>query len=155
MAYCYRCGRETRLELVESLEVPACAEHGLLWQLLRYGVCGDVIIERAGRILLMRRLMEPFAGYWATVGGFINPGEHPADAARREAREEVGLTVSLTGLLGLYVDRYTSDGPWTVTATYVGRADGEPVGDPAEVAEIGWFGPQDVPDVMVASPSCG
>src|SRR5438034_4734901 len=39
---------------------------------------------------------------WVTPGGLIEPGEHPADAAVRETWEETGLTVEITGVLGVY-----------------------------------------------------
>jgi len=39
---------------------------------------------------------------WVAPGGLIEPGENPADAAVRETWEETGLTVELTGILGVY-----------------------------------------------------
>jgi 8-oxo-dGTP pyrophosphatase MutT (NUDIX family) len=39
---------------------------------------------------------------WVTPGGLIEPGEQPADAAVREAWEETGLIVEITGVLGVY-----------------------------------------------------
>jgi 8-oxo-dGTP pyrophosphatase MutT (NUDIX family) len=52
-----------------------------------------------GRVLLVRSVET---GHWQTVGGAIDPGESPGEAARREAREETGLEVELTGLVGVY-----------------------------------------------------
>ncbi|RYE94613.1 MAG: NUDIX domain-containing protein [Myxococcales bacterium] len=53
-----------------------------------------VVVEHAGRTLLVRRADGlPGAGRWGPLAGRIEPGESPADAARREAREEVGLAV--------------------------------------------------------------
>lgn len=51
-----------------------------------------------GRVLLVRQ--TDFEVY-ATIGGAIDEDEDPADAARREAKEETGLDVELTGLLGV------------------------------------------------------
>ena len=39
---------------------------------------------------------------WVAPGGLIEPGEQPADAAVRETWEETGLTVEITGILGVY-----------------------------------------------------
>ena len=57
------------------------------------------LIWRDGEILLSRRLSNAahFAGTWEFPGGKVEEGETPAAAAVREAREEVGLTVEVTG----------------------------------------------------------
>jgi 8-oxo-dGTP pyrophosphatase MutT (NUDIX family) len=41
-------------------------------------------------------------GIWVAPGGSIEPGEQPADAAVRETWEETGLTVEITGIMGVY-----------------------------------------------------
>lgn len=53
-------------------------------------------IDEDGRVLLVRQ--NDF-GTFGTVGGAIDEDEAPADAARREAREEIGVEVEITGLL--------------------------------------------------------
>ena len=51
-------------------------------------------------VVLVRRRNIPLG--WALPGGFVEYGETVENAARREALEETGLTVELTGLLGVY-----------------------------------------------------
>jgi 8-oxo-dGTP pyrophosphatase MutT (NUDIX family) len=48
-----------------------------------------------GRLLMVANIDT---GAWQTVGGSVEPAEDPRDAAVREALEETGLTVELTGL---------------------------------------------------------
>ena len=61
----------------------------------------DVIIYHPDHgIVLIERLNEPFG--WALPGGFIDYGEQAETAAMREAKEETGLDVTLTGLVGVY-----------------------------------------------------
>jgi len=43
------------------------------------------------KVLLIQRKHEPFAGHWAFPGGFVDVGETPEEAARRELEEETGL----------------------------------------------------------------
>ncbi|MFO7597707.1 MAG: NUDIX hydrolase [Desulfocurvibacter africanus] len=63
----------------------------------------DIIIMIPGRgVVLVKRRNEPHG--WALPGGFIDYGETAEQAAVREAREETGLRVELTGLSGVYSD---------------------------------------------------
>jgi len=43
------------------------------------------------KVLLIQRKHDPFAGRWAFPGGFVDVGETPEEAARRELEEETGL----------------------------------------------------------------
>ena len=63
----------------------------------------DVIIRHPGKgIVLVRRRFPPLG--WALPGGFVDYGEAVESAAVREALEETGLVVRLTGLVGVYSD---------------------------------------------------
>src|SRR5260221_14730288 len=85
----------------------------------------DVIIEiaDAGIVLIERRSPPPG---WAIPGGFIDVGETAETAAVREAREETGLDVTLTDLLGVYSDPARDARRHTISTVYVGRAVGTP-----------------------------
>jgi mutator protein MutT len=58
---------------------------------------GAIIKDEEGRILLIERKFEPFG--WAGPAGHVDEGETPAEAMRREVKEEVGLEVKNAKLL--------------------------------------------------------
>jgi 8-oxo-dGTP diphosphatase len=89
------------------------------------------MIDRPGRPVVLVRRGHPPPGH-ALPGGFVDVGETVEHAAKREAREETGLDVSLGDLLGVYSDPARDPRGHTVSIVYVATASGEPVaGDDA------------------------
>ncbi|TRV76455.1 NUDIX domain-containing protein [Streptomyces sp. 130] len=60
-----------------------------------------VVTDDAGRILLQRRRDN---GLWALPGGGMDMGDSLPGTAVREVKEETGLDVEITGLVGTYTD---------------------------------------------------
>ena len=58
-----------------------------------------VCVDRDGRLLLIKRKWEPFAGKWALPGGYVDEGEESRYAAARELAEETGVVVSPADLV--------------------------------------------------------
>ena len=103
-----------------------------------------VLIERDGRLLLGRRAEGAReAGRWSFPAGFVERGERVEAAAARETLEEVGLTVEIGRLLGLY----SYDGEDVALAVYVaGQVSGEPVAQD-DLDQVGWFDVAHLPEL--------
>lgn len=110
----------------------------------RPALTADIVAVAGGvasSVLLIRRGNEPFAGQWALPGGFVDEGERPEDAARRELYEETGLRFEDTlTLVDIYGDPGRDPRGWTVSAAYLAVLE-----DPSEVvggddaADARWF----------------
>jgi len=61
-----------------------------------YVAAGVLLSDEAGRIMLVR---PTYKDYWDLPGGYVEAGETPAQAAAREIREELGITVAVGPLL--------------------------------------------------------
>jgi 8-oxo-dGTP diphosphatase len=107
-----------------------------------------LVVDERGRILLARRAHEPYAGLWDLPGGFLDEGEEPLDALRRELREETGVEIEPGQFFGIVVDRYgdSDDARATLNLYWLARVvQGEP--RPADdVTELRWFGRDELPD---------
>jgi ADP-ribose pyrophosphatase YjhB (NUDIX family) len=111
-----------------------------------------VLLVRDGRLLLGRRAIEPHFGLWDIPGGFLNPWEHPAEAATREVAEETGLTVHSLDLLTIVHDTY-GDAHYVLNFYYLAQVEpGEPAPDD-DVSELQWFAPEEIPTAL-AFASC-
>ena len=106
----------------------------------------DIIIELDGKGIVLVERKNPPPG-WALPGGFVNYGEAAEFTAVREAKEETGLAVNLTGLLGVYSDPKRDPRFHTLTVVFTAKATGEPrAGDDA--AGVGVFPVDRLPEVM-------
>ena len=103
----------------------------------------DIIIEVEGGIVLIERKNQPHG--WAIPGGFVDYGETVEAAAVREAKEETGLEVTLTHLLGVYSDPSRDPRLHTISTVFVGTADGQPVADD-DAADAGVFTAETLPE---------
>lgn len=59
---------------------------------------GVIVTNSDGKVLLLEHILRPASG-WGIPGGFIDEGEQPEDAARRELREETGIELEKVKML--------------------------------------------------------
>src|SRR3954464_14106245 len=102
--FCPLCGAplERRLLKPTEPERPVCTRCGFVFYIDPKIAVGTIIRVDSGRIVLVRRAIEPGYGKWVFPGGYVDRGEPLTSAAIREAREECGLEVRLDALVNIY-----------------------------------------------------
>jgi len=101
---------------------------------------GAIITDNAGRVLLLKHRFRPGTG-WGMPGGFMQEGEQPAEALRREVREEVGLEVEKLELLITRAFKV----PRQVEIVFTARAIGDTNELNFEIQKAAWFFPDELP----------
>lgn len=108
-------------------------------------LCASVLPIKDGKVLLGKRGNEPFKGAYDIIGGFMEADELPEAAATREAKEETGLDIKITSLLGIYSDRYGEDGDYTLNLHYIGEVIGGDMKPMDDLVALEWVPISDVP----------
>ncbi len=140
--FCPKCGRPLRPQVLKQGEPPrlVCADCGHVFYLdPKIAACAIAMVD--GGIVLLRRGIEPQLGKWVFPGGFVDRGEPVAAAAVRETLEEVGLRVSLTGIL----DVYSFPGHPVVVVVYAADVVGGTLEARDECLEVRTFAPEAIP----------
>jgi len=136
--FCGRCGHQNGDKADElARHCPAC---GAL-SFPRISPAVLAAIRRDDKLLLARNSNHK-TGIWSILAGFVEPGETLEACVQREVLEEVAIGVNNI--------RYLGSQPWPfpdqlmvgMTAEWAG---GELQPDGVEIAEAGWFGPDDHP----------
>jgi 8-oxo-dGTP diphosphatase len=149
ITYCPRCGAK-----VESAEHfgklrPACPRCGWI-HFADPKVAAAALVEQDGRVLLVRRVNEPFRGLWTLPAGFVDAGEDPAQAAVRECMEETGLEVRVSHVLDVVAGREHERGADFVIVYRAEVVGGTLVpGDDADSVE--WFARDGLPELAFAA----
>ncbi len=81
-------------------------------------LAASLAVIRDDRVLLAQRAMPPLAGRFTLPGGLVESGEHLADAALREMREEVGVEARIIGF-NRHVEVIERDATQAVRRHYV------------------------------------
>ena len=100
-----------------------------------------LIINSEKRVLLLDHYIRPGSS-WGLPGGFVEPGELPAEAIRREISEETGLELGKVELIEVRTIRKH------VEILFLAKADGPAEIRSREIRDLGWFLPDELPDEM-------
>lgn len=144
--YCPRCGENLSLKpAYDGKERPTCSACGFIYFADPKVTAGVLLEDAQGRVLLGKRSVDPRMGYWAIPSGYIDYGEAPDDAARRELLEETSLNVELVGLLGLWTFDDDIGDKAGIAVFYRGTVVGGTLSPADDIEAAGWFAPDDVP----------
>lgn len=101
-------------------------------------VGAGAVVVQDGKVLLAKRKGRS-AGMWGSMGGHVEPGETPAQAAKREAMEELGIEIG--DLRFAVCASLTKDDAQVIDISFTAKIiSGEPrICEPDKVEEIGWF----------------
>ncbi len=145
--YCPHCATPLVVREVYRQQRPACAACGFVhFADPKVAVIGLVIHQQ--QVLLIQRAINPEKGKWALPGGYMDAGEMPEEALRRELLEEVHLAIRVTELLTILpmiTNRAHSQG--IVLAYHAEAADPNAITLTCDddACDAGWFAPEEIP----------
>lgn len=145
--FCPFCGEPNRkVAGGRHRKCPACGLHD--WRNPAPAVGCAILRDAPGgggrEILLSRRARPPKKGQWDLVGGFVDAGETPEDAARREVEEETGCRLVACKAAGVSTGEY--DHEPTLNFLFSGAIAGEPRASD-DSAELRWWPLAGVPPI--------
>jgi ADP-ribose pyrophosphatase YjhB (NUDIX family) len=141
--FCSRCGAALRFGPIEGEERDrlACPSCGFVFYVNPRLVVTTLPVTEEGKVMLIRRGIEPSYDMWAQPGGFLEIDETVREAAIRETLEETGLQVEPGEIIGLYSRVQAAVVVIAFEAQIVG---GEPLVTP-ESLETRPFAPDEIP----------
>lgn len=140
--FCPQCGgtlARQRLKAIEPERRVCNACSFIFYDDPKVAACTIPIID--GRIVLLKRGIEPSYGKWVFPGGFLDRGERVEDAAIRETREEVNLHVETTRLLNVY----SYSGYPVIVIVYLVKVVGGELQAMDEALEVRTFAADEIP----------
>lgn len=135
--FCPYCGYKLVRKMLEGRKRLYCSKCGKIYYENPTPVVAIIARDDEGKILLIKRKIEPCKGEWALPSGFMEIEESPTEAALRELVEETGLKGKSKKLIGVYPNNSEING-YLVAIIYEVEILGGKLcaGDDAEEAEF-------------------
>ena len=109
------------------------------------------IIEKNGKILLVQEARGHDKGKWNQPAGWVDPGEDPVQAVKREVQEETGIAFEPVAIIGIYsivkkrlTDKVAAGVPHGFKIIYRGNTSQTASETFDDIAQIKWFTPQEI-----------
>jgi 8-oxo-dGTP diphosphatase len=104
-----------------------------------------IVTDKQGRVLLLKHRFRAGTG-WGIPGGFIEAGEQPDEAVKRELREEVGLELAGVEV----VTTRTFQTPRQIEIVFRCRPRGDASPQSIEIRKASWFSIDSLPEGLPA-----
>ena len=143
--FCSQCGGSLHKRVLEGRERPVCVrcEHVAY---VNPAPSVAAILHRDGRVLLVKRNIEPGLGLWSLPGGFIEEDENVEQAVIREVEEETGLLCRPHLLLDVHSMRSVLYGSILVLCYSAEILDGR-LRAGGDASEAQFFSPDGLPEI--------
>ena len=140
--FCPSCATTLEAKEVAGQQRPVCPQCG---RVVYYDpkIAAASIIERQGKVLMVKRAIQPGYGLWSIPGGYVDRGEVVEEAAVREVWEETGLKVEIQHMVGLFSEH----GHPVVVAVFAAQEVGGNLKAGEETLELGFFSLDGLPDL--------
>lgn len=146
--HCPLCGSRLEGTQWEGRQRPRCQGCGFVYFFNPASAAAGLVLDvSGGRVLLVRRRIEPHKGCWALPAGYQEIDEEPQAAVRREVREETGLDVEVQSLVDVVWVGDDPRKPANVIIYLCRAGEGEPQAA-SDVSEVAWFSLSDLPQDM-------
>jgi 8-oxo-dGTP pyrophosphatase MutT (NUDIX family) len=107
-------------------------------------VAASGVVYEDGKLLVVRDLQ----GFWAGVGGWIDPGESPEQAIIREMREELGVEATVTRHFRPFIAWHVAEHEHPISFLLFSHrlklASTDFTIDPGEVTDVAWVTPEEL-----------
>jgi ADP-ribose pyrophosphatase YjhB (NUDIX family) len=141
--FCSRCGEQLTHGPIpnETRDRLACTRCGFIAYLNPRLVVSTLPVTADGRLVLIRRGIEPGHGMWAQPGGFLEIDETAHEGAVRETLEETGYIVDPDEVIGVYTRPQAA----VVVLAWEARVVGGAPTTSAESLEVQSFAADEIP----------
>jgi ADP-ribose pyrophosphatase YjhB (NUDIX family) len=141
--FCPCCGAPMTDRFVFGRTRRACTACGFVF-FREPKLAVGALVEQDGRVLLVRRAVDPKLGYWCLPAGYVEYDEGPVEAALREVKEETGLVVRVTGLMAAFHVRSDPRG-MGIILIYCAVPEGGTLAPGDDASEARFFAPEELP----------
>jgi ADP-ribose pyrophosphatase YjhB (NUDIX family) len=144
MNFCPRCGHPLSDGIRFGKPHRVCEQCGFI-HFNDPKVAAVVFVTQEGKVLLIRRSVDPQKGKWALPAGYIDYGEDPREAALREVMEETGLTVRITRLIDVLGNKPSDEGGASIVILFEAEVVGGSLCAQDDAEQAAFFAPHEVP----------